>query len=304
MTAAVEMTVDTAVKPFSDTDVDEDMLGKELRDLFTGPTGKTRPDSDWSEALVQLKKNLAEVPKLTPCTEDDFLLRFLRLHDPQVAADNATKHVTDYYKLQRNYSELFHKVSEEKYREIYEDGITGLFPNKTADGRIVVMLDPGKWDTNKHSLDEVWAAMCYAADLAACDSHMQSHGAVLLVNCMGWTWQQLVQSRPKHIVVGLKFVDSYAPGYFTAVHLIKTTKIYDIMWAWYSPFMRKNLKDKMIFNNPGPAEAIKDIGAEFVPESLGGSGPEFDGKAFSEVFFNQKNLVHRSDQYGFVKETK
>lgn len=131
--------------------------------------------------------------------DDSFLLRFLRTKKYSIPVVQET--LERYVMLRENYDNgVFTNINldaEANVVDLLNKGFVLPLPKRDPEGRRVLLIQPGVFDVNKHTIKDVFRLFTITADILIEDEENQIRGFVYLVDAAGASLQMLTLVTPK-----------------------------------------------------------------------------------------------------------
>ncbi|RZC39187.1 alpha-tocopherol transfer protein-like [Asbolus verrucosus] len=199
------------------------------------------------DAVVALRDLLKEEKDLlVPLDRDHWLVRFLR--PCKFYPESALELIKRYYSFKVKHSDIYDGLVPSKEKNIFEQNILTVLPNRDQLGRRMLILELGKkWKTSEVTLDEVFKGAVLFLELAMLEPETQVCGAVVIFDMDGLSLMQTTKFTPmfaKRIVdwlqvMRIRFKDS-VPLRIKNIHIVNQPYIFKIVFNLFKPFLREN----------------------------------------------------------------
>ncbi|XP_012233236.1 alpha-tocopherol transfer protein-like isoform X2 [Linepithema humile] len=256
------------------------------------------------EAVARLKKLLqAESSLKTPLDNEAWLIRFLRpcKYYPESARDL----IKQYYNFKVKHSSIYATLMPSKEKNIFEQNILTVLPNRDQHGRRVLIIELGKkWKHNKCSLDEVYKGCVLFLEAAMLEPTTQIAGAVVIFDMDGLTLQQTWQFTPPFAKRIVDLLQDAMPLRVKNIHVINQPYVFNIVFAMFKPFLQDKLKNRIIFHGTDRKSLYQYIAPKCLPMRYGGS-VEIDyveGFQWYELLILCNKEYEAINSYGYKKK--
>ncbi|KAK8766495.1 hypothetical protein V5799_006720 [Amblyomma americanum] len=275
-------------------DTSEGALSAHLQRIAHEELGET-PEKR-REALEELKRQLDAEPDLNARKDDEFLLRFLRVRKYDV--DLALRNVRNYYR------------NRDSSGSVYVDFLPSNVPpaartlymrmtEKDVLGRPIFVFRPGMWMPEEVPYMDFHRAGLICYEHLACDPVVQTVGIVLLVDFSGFTADKLLSMSISLLRRALEYIQDCMPIRLKAVHVVKQSYAFDMLFALVRPFTKSKLAQRARFHGENFERLHEEIPPEVLPEEYGGHGPALDFDAFwKEVEASEENF-EANNRFGY-----
>lgn len=156
-----------------------------------------------SHALASLRHWMDQNPKIVKSRYDSsFLLRFLRAKKFSITA--VQEAIERYIMLRQTFdSAVFINVNleeEPNVLDLLNRGMLIPLPQRDAQGRRVLLIQPRVFDAQKHTFRDLIRLFTITTDILTEDEENQIHGFVYLIDAAGTSLQLLTLVTPKEAV--------------------------------------------------------------------------------------------------------
>ena len=183
-----------ATFPFSDTIMEsiKDRLTVSLPPELAGIAASelNETPANRRQSLKEFHKSLEDEGK----EEDEFLLRFLRCKKFNVS--RALSVYEGYHTFRRDNPHLFENLCPHGVRHIWEAGVIGALPHRDKKGRAIMVAFPGRWDPDRHSLEDMMRAMILQLEHLITSVETQINGIVMIADFSEFSFYQARCIRP------------------------------------------------------------------------------------------------------------
>ncbi|CAK9799188.1 Alpha-tocopherol transfer protein-like [Anthophora quadrimaculata] len=223
------------------------------------------------EALAQLKELLkAEKNLNVPLENEAWLIRFLR--PCKYYPESALKLIKNYYSFKVKHSNVYKDLKPSKEKNIFEQNILQVLPNRDQHGRRILIIELGKrWKHNKCSLDEVFKGCVLYVEAAMLEPATQIAGAVVIFDMDGLSLQQTWQFTPPFAKRIVDWLQDSVPLRVKNLHIVNQPYVFNMVFALFKPFLREKLKNRIIFHGTDRKSLHQYISPKCLPACYGGT---------------------------------
>ncbi|XP_070539742.1 alpha-tocopherol transfer protein-like [Ptychodera flava] len=248
----------------------------ELRDLF-----RTRPDIKFRQ-------------------DDGFLLRFLR--NKKFDVDRTFKMLVHYYKVRKNYREIFDNFKPSAVRDMYDLEYDFVCPGRDEEGRVVVLTRVvGRLDLKKYKITDYVRAQLILLETLLFDEDVQVNGIVIVMD-----WEKLSPSELKYTTptVLKRSADAYLnamPIRLKVVHFVRPPGIFEILYGIMKTFLTKKISKRIYMHSDESGTLHQHIPSSMLPSHFGGQLPGYDNTEFVNRIMEAEEEFIYNNQFGFLK---
>ncbi|XP_075748936.1 alpha-tocopherol transfer protein-like isoform X2 [Rhipicephalus microplus] len=161
------------------------------------------------EAVLQLRQLLKEETKLNPRTDEEFLLRFVRVRKGDV--DAARRTVRNYYKNRASYPQFYSNFVPSSINSETRRTMT-ILPSKDVLGRPVLLHKPGLLPLDRDAYDMGQKALFICIERIAADPVSQTTGISFIVDSAGFSLDRLFYCNLNNIRRTLEYLQLHFHG--------------------------------------------------------------------------------------------
>lgn len=242
------------------------LAAKELRET----------EENVKKGIETLRKLLEEDKKLYFCTDDDFLLIFLRpcKFYPESALE-LLKRIADF--KEKNSILLQDLMPRDEEEALTKHNIINVLKTTDHKNRRVLIMNCGKvWDPSKVTCDQIFRMLYLINLLAIQEPETQIFGSVVIMDFDGLSMKQVMGLTPTFSLRLLTFIQDAMPMRLKEVHFVKQPFLFNMVWQMFKPFVRDKLKKRMFFHGTKMSSLHSHIPPSHLPKNYGGEQPEID----------------------------
>ncbi|XP_012522108.1 alpha-tocopherol transfer protein-like [Monomorium pharaonis] len=257
-------------------------------------------DENVKKGIETLRKYLEEDKTLFYCTDDDFLLIFLRpcKFYPESALE-LMKRVADF---KVKHAALLHNLMPTDEKEaITEHNVVNVMKTKDHKNRRVMIVNCGKlWNPSKVSSDQVFRMFYLVHELAMNEPETQIFGVVVIMDFDGLSMKQVTALSPSFSMRLLSFIQDAMPLRLKEVHFVKQPFLFKMVWQMFKPFVREKLRNRMFFHGSKMSSLHAYIPPSHLPKNYDGELPEIDytGADWYPVMIENEDKIRAWNTYG------
>ncbi|XP_077483107.1 alpha-tocopherol transfer protein-like isoform X3 [Amblyomma americanum] len=250
-----------------------------------------------AEAILQLRQLLQEDKKLKPRTDEEFLVRFLRVRKYDVEAARRT--VQKYYRNRAAcptvYSDFVPSSIDPSSRRIMM-----VLPSKDAHGRLVILFKAGVWVPSRKSYDLAQKAALVCLEHMAADPASQTAGVSILVDSDGFSLNSLLSCNLSLTRRFFEYLQDCMPMRLKGLHIIHESKAMDFLFAIMRPFIKRKLAERQIhFHGTDYKNLHEEIPPTMLPEEYGGEAAPLDIEGFWRQMELQDAQFFENNRFGY-----
>ncbi|XP_014212886.1 alpha-tocopherol transfer protein-like [Copidosoma floridanum] len=282
----------------SGEDLDEYQLAKAERELRETPEVV-------QEAFKVLCDLLGEEDDLYVPLEMEFLQKFLRRC--KWYPKSAFKLIKRFYEYQQNHPEYFENLVPTKERSCLLSGCILPLPRRTAEGCRIVVIEAGAtWNPKEVTLNQLFRGVIVCLEVAIAEPISQVSGVRVIIDMKGLSLSQVTYFSPKFASAIVDFVQRSLPCRLKGVHIINQSFVFDMVFAFFKPFLKGKLRDRIYFHGNDRSSILAYFDAKCLPKKYGG---EYDSETtnvgeklykFSSSFDDYFAEIRK---YGYTKNT-
>ncbi|XP_020286473.1 alpha-tocopherol transfer protein-like isoform X2 [Pseudomyrmex gracilis] len=256
------------------------------------------------ESMERLKELLAgETDLKSPLHNEAWLIRFLR--PCKYYPEESCKLIKQYYGFKIKHASIYENLKPSNERNVFEQNILTVLPNRDQHGRRVLILELGKkWKHNKCSLDEIYKGCVLYLEAAMLEPTSQIAGAVVIFDMDGLTLQQTWQFTPPFAKRIVDLLQDAMPLRIKNIHVINQPYVFNMVFALFKPFLREKLKSRIIFHGTDRKSLHKYLSPKHLPARYGGTAEiiSVSGPEWYELLVQCDKEYEAINSYGYKKK--
>lgn len=225
--------------------------------------------------ILTLRNRIQLHPELKIQTDDAYLLRFLRASC--FDHEDAFTLIHKYFEMkadERN-KQLFNNMRPSSIKHVLEAGVTGEYFHRDKLGRRVIVLRPGKWDTSKFSITDIFKTNFMTLFKFVEEEETQIKGVVTLFDMNGVGFGQMTHLSPFFAKRITALLQESFPMRLKAMHFVNEPAVFDYLFAILKQFMSKETIDKIKVHGHNLEELTEYFDVEHLPQEYGGKGQKY-----------------------------
>ncbi|XP_070153603.1 retinaldehyde-binding protein 1 isoform X1 [Polyergus mexicanus] len=276
--------------------------GPEARALAEKELRET--EENVKNGIETLRKYIEEDKTIHYCTDDDFLLIFLRpcKFYPQSAFE-LMKRVADF---RNKHAALFYDLIPSDERDaIMNHDVMNVLKTRDHKNRRVMIIQAGKnWDPSKVTSDQILRMLYIVHLLAIQEQETQIFGGVVIMDFDGLSMKQVKGMPPSFSMKLLNFIQDAMPLRLKEVHFVKQPFLFNMVWTMFKPFVREKLRKRMFFHGNNMSSLHTHIPVSHLPKNYGGDLPEIDynGADWYPTMLAAEDKIKEWNTYGYTKK--
>jgi len=263
--------------------LDANTLKKAKDELNEDPTQR-------ASQIQALREWVQRQPHLTSRTDDEFLLRFLRV--AKFSQLKAQERLDNFWTVRTSpingvpewYSDMDPLL--EKNQKMLDMGLTILLPGRDDENRRVTLVRTGGYDPKLVSLGEVLKTGNMVADASVMDELDQIHGACVLLDFTEFSSAHIFAWDRETIRKASKTWQDVFPVRTKAIHYYNTGTVFNTLQPIFSFFMKEKTKQRLLFHRDSLESLHSKIPKRMLPTEMGG-----DAGSLQSLIENTKKMV-------------
>ncbi|XP_003427226.1 alpha-tocopherol transfer protein-like [Nasonia vitripennis] len=256
------------------------------------------------ESIKILCDMLGEEEGLYVPLDEEFLKRFLR--PCKFYPRSAFKLIKRFYEYRLKHPEFYEGLLPSNERAIFTSGILTPLPRRCSDGVRVVVIEAGrKWNPKQVSLNQIFRGVILNLEVAIVEPKTQVSGVRVIIDMEGLSLGQVTYFTPGFASAIIEFVQRSLPCRLKGVHIVNQSFIFDMVFAFFKPFLHGKLKDRIFFHGGDRPSMLNYMDAKMLPKKYGG---EFDfpdkpiGDPIYEYSCGYEEYFDECNRYGYMNE--
>jgi len=252
------------------------------------------------KGIQTLRKYLEEDKTLYYCTDDDFLMIFLRpcKFYPESALE-LMRRVADF--RVKNASLLHNLMPSDEKEAITEHNVVNVLKHRDHKNRRVLVVQSGKaWNPSKVTCDQIFRLFYLIHELAIHEQETQIYGTVVIMDFDGLSMKQVTGLSPSFSMRLLSFIQDAMPLRLKEVHFVKQPFLFNLVWQMFKPFVREKLRKRMFFHGSKMSSLHTHIPPSHLPKNYDGELPEIDYGSVDwyPVMLSHEDKIKEWNTYG------
>lgn len=218
-------------------------------------------------AVDTLRQWIKQQKHLNFTTDTRILLTYLRY--AKFSQLKARSTIESYCTIKTNNPTWFNSFNpfDAMMLKALKTGVVVPLPGFSKDGRKRVLhreaaFDPTEWKNNKGSLVQAIFGTIFAL---LKDERCQVHGFVILSDKTGITMAHQGFFTVDDFKKIMGYFSNNLPGRFKGLYMYNAPALYDAVFALFSPFLSKKLKERFIFTGSNLEEVYKIVDKDCLP---------------------------------------
>ncbi|XP_060517375.1 clavesin-2-like isoform X2 [Cylas formicarius] len=269
---------------------DDELLRWAERNIGENPD--TKP-----ELIEQLRDMIFQRGECVPHrTDDAFLLKFLRARHFHVR--HAHRLIVNYYKLKESTPEFF----DIDYEKLVELGRTDVFntpPNTDQDGRRLMVIRIGNWDTSKYTPVDLFQAVILILEIALTEPKVQLLGGVCIFDLSGLSIGQAWYMSPTVARQMTQVGFSAMPFRAHAIHVVNHSWVFDMAFSILQPFLAEVMKERIYFHDDLDS-LHRHIEPKHLPKRYGGVYEDHKYITWMDSLKNNDHVIDELTSLGYL----
>lgn len=253
------------------------------------------------KAILELRQLIQNTEYLHLPLDDEYMKIFLR--PAHYYPEGALKRLVNFYHMKLKYGEVCDNILPSTVRNVFEEGILSLMPNRDQHGRRILVIEAGKkWKPSKVPLGDMFKSIQLAVLGSMVEPKSQICGAVVIIDMEGLPISHVMQFTPSFAMMLLDYVQDCICMRLKGVHIVNNSYIFNMLFAIFKPFIREKLRKRIFFHGKDWKSLASHIDREFLPAKYGGTTTwEIPpGNLLADFFECYKKDFEMANAYGFT----
>lgn len=250
-----------------------------------------------TELLEDLRELIYQRGDFEPIRmDDDYLLRFLRARNFKL--DAAYRLLQNYYNFrQNNYN--FYDVNPLDFYYIGDADIVSVVPYREQNGRRIIILKIGKWDTANIPVDDLFKATIATLEAGILEPRAQILGGVAILDMEGLTMNHAWQITPTIVSKVVEVMVTSLPYKIAAIHIVNESWMFEKIFSMFKPFLTERYREMVFFHGQDRKSLHQHIEPKYLPEVYGGVRPEYGYADWFRSLTRDQNVVKEMRSLGY-----
>ncbi|XP_054717874.1 alpha-tocopherol transfer protein-like isoform X2 [Uloborus diversus] len=277
--------------PFNSTTITDDIRKTAEEEL-------NEKESDIQSSLKTLKEYLENDADLTPCTDDGFLLKFLRARKFSVKA--AWTLVQKYYSIRITYPHMFRNFNPTACAAIMQSGIHYFLPYRMKNGCAILMSRFGKWDPKVSLCEDILKFNLLCNEMAMLNPVTQITGLVTIADMKDFSWSHLFNIPISDVKCFINALENCLPVRNKAIHVVNNSSVFSVLFALVKPLLNEKVQNRIYFHGDNLDSLHQQIPPEILPEDLGGELSSLPNEDFYSSLLDMDEFFIRQQNFGYL----
>ncbi|XP_077992919.1 alpha-tocopherol transfer protein-like [Glandiceps talaboti] len=252
--------------------------------------------------LKKMYELLRARPDMTCPTDVIFILGFLRARKFEV--DRAFKLLENWCKMRTDMEEIFSDYRPSSIKGILESGVTTVLPQRDQEGRKIVVMRMGKWNTKEYGIWDTMKAVMVTIDLCLRDEETQINGVVDIDDMEGFTLQHMAQFGPRVAMKAAPIMNQDTiPLRMKSMNIVNESGFFDGIFAIMKPFLKEKIKKRIHVHGEDMTTLHREISSATLPTEYGGTASSIDDIAtkWGQYVLSKENEFLAMKDYGLKR---
>ncbi|XP_017069632.2 retinol-binding protein pinta [Drosophila eugracilis] len=227
-----------------------------------------------SQDIDALREWVLKQPHLRACTDDQFLLAFLR--GTKFSLERAKEKFDRFYTLQASIPEIFNDrrlTTDPQVLDIIRMGVILQIPMDVEDsGPCVTIIRAGSYDTSKYKFqDIIRVGSMFGEIMMFEDDNATVSGYVEVMDMTGVTGSHLFSLQPQLLSKFSTYADEAMPTRQKGIHFINVPAAFETGFKSLRSFFPAKIKSRISVSSD-PTAIFNLVRREYLPSEYGGTG--------------------------------
>ncbi|XP_054284633.1 clavesin-2-like isoform X2 [Macrosteles quadrilineatus] len=250
------------------------------------------------EALHELKLRIADDTELHACTDDAFLLRFLRARKFNIS--KAFTMLQRYYRMKEESPELFRIPRPSERLHILEMNAQCVLDDRDHNGSRVYIFRVAKVDTSLVTVEDVFSTNVLALEHVVREPETQVGGITVIVDMTGFGLQQHAKFlSPYYARRTVEVIQETFPLRFKGFHVINQPFYFDAVFAVLRPFLKEKIRQRIYLHGKDLSSLHSYVDQAILPVEYGGLQSEFDNTRWRQQLLELEQEFMELETFGY-----
>ncbi|GIX86107.1 clavesin-2 [Caerostris darwini] len=279
-------------RPLLDTTLTKEDLRKAKRELNEKP-------EDYARHLAKVRDLLAKEKDLIPRTDDEFLLRFLRVR--KFNDERAANLVKDHYRYRIKHPRLFRRPKD--MEPILRCNMFNYLAHRDAQGRAIFIMKIANWCPETYNFKEFVGAGNTLSHWVLKNPVTQINGYVGNWDFKDYSFQHFSNScSPRLMWMLSALMQDCFPGRFKVAYCVNCPPLADVVWKLFKPLIREKYRKRVVVIGSDMADLHKYIHASVLPIEYGGTLPTSDSTEAVNYLMETDSEWDKDSRYGYKQK--
>nr|CAH7741004.1 unnamed protein product [Callosobruchus chinensis] len=277
--------------------VDTEEPTKELLEWAKENIGE---DPDTRELRIcELRDMIFERGECTPdCTDDDFLLRFLRAR--HFIVPKAHRLLVNYYNFKESHPEYFENVDVNRMRQLAKTLILSVPPYKDQHGRRMMILKIGSWNPEEFTIPELFQLAIGILEMSVLEPKCQIKGGVFIIDLSELSLNLVWYLTPALAKDLMSVAMTSFPMRLEEVHFVFSSWVFDTAWSIFKPMLPSTVIARIYFHGDDLDSLHNQIEPKYLPKRYGGIHFDYPLDVwFEDVILKDEKILEAMAQLGY-----
>uniref|UniRef100_A0A1B6KFT5 CRAL-TRIO domain-containing protein n=1 Tax=Graphocephala atropunctata TaxID=36148 RepID=A0A1B6KFT5_9HEMI len=250
------------------------------------------------EALHELKLRIAEDADLHACTDDTFLLRFLRAR--KFDTTKAFALLQRYYLMKLECPDLFRTPRPSEKTHVLEMQAQCVLDDRDHNGSRVYIFRVEKCDTSRITVEDVFSTNVLALEHIVREPESQVAGITVIVDMTGFGLQQHAKFlSPYYARRTVDVIQETFPLRFKGFHVINQPFYFDAVFAVLKPFLKEKIRQRIYLHGKDLSSLHSYVDANILPAEYGGIQGELDNMGWRQKLLQLEDEFMEMETFGY-----
>ncbi|XP_037278875.2 alpha-tocopherol transfer protein-like isoform X1 [Rhipicephalus microplus] len=280
-------------------DSSEGALPYKLQRIAEEELGET--SAKRKESLERLSELLEAEMEVNSQRDPAFLLRFLRVRKYDV--ESSLRTIRNYYRSRVISASSYQELLPSKVPPAARNLVMTL-PDTDRHGRLILLCRPGIWVPQELPYADFHRACLLCLEQMALNPVAQTSGIVLLVDYAEFTADKILSVNVGLVRKALGYVQDGMPMRLKAVHIVRQSYAFDMVFALFKPFIKAKMAERYRFHGENFEKLHEEIPPSALPVEYAGQGPPLDFEAYWRTLDQQEEFLAHENSFGYASENK
>ncbi|XP_077989779.1 alpha-tocopherol transfer protein-like [Glandiceps talaboti] len=255
--------------------------------------------------IDSLRERTKSRPDIKFCTDDAFLLRFLRVRKFKI--DKAFDSLVRYYEIRREYPQVFDDLRPSSITAALNQDMQCLLTARDDKGAFIIINRIGKWEPSKCIYADVARLTFLGAEKLLENEELQICGVSTILDFADMAPKHRAYLVPGHAKMMMNIIQNVVPIRYKNMHYINTPFLFETGFKLWRMFMKEKMKQRTHIHGKNISQLYRCIPLEGLPQEYGGPLPPLNVHCqnYSQDLLSwEDGYVNKYAGYGYIGSNK
>ncbi|XP_077989777.1 alpha-tocopherol transfer protein-like [Glandiceps talaboti] len=240
-------------------------------------------------------------PDIKFCTDDVFLLRFLRARKFDI--DKAFQNLVRYYEIRKEFPRVFENLHPSTVKHVLDQEMVCTLQTKDKNGAFIAINRLGKWEPSKCDYKDIARHSFISGEKMLENEELQIVGSSVILDFADLSPKHGAYLLPSNAKLLMTILQNVLPMRHKGMHYVNTPPLFETGFKIWRAFMSDKMKDRVHLHGSDIASLTEFIPSSSLPCDYGGTLPEMTvqcQKYANEVLSWGDTYTKQNAGYGII----